>query len=518
MIKKTFVMFLVFIFVFLTFIPISYAAVHRGVITGSNVNVRRGPGTGHGSLGTLSNRVVRMPDHTIHRDQGGCAAGWYRVFHNNNLTDIGFVCANFVSLDLNSWVDPWGRGWNTPKRSIMGGARFIANSYIGRGQYTSYYQKFNVNPASDRARHTHQYMTNIMAPFTEAQTSFNAYNASGLINRPLVFSIPIFDHMPHETNLGGYTRTNHGTHIVTNQDFENHMAHQGFPETYRSRLRVLNQKYPNWVFQAVHTRLNWDDSVSRQRAVGAIHATNSSSINWPHRDSVNPIEGSTWWRPTLGATAYFLDPRNFLDEVRIMQFERLNFSSAFGEADVQVVLQNTFMRGVSELDNQSFASIFMEAGQAANVNPVHLASRARLEVGSNGSRATTGAQFTYRGIVYSGLYNFFNIGAFSSDPESPVLAGLVWGTGGLCERCEGLNFPGIPGLPPGANNNFILGDVTGTGAIDVSDIVALRQHILGLRPLEGNFLAAADVNRDGRVDVADIVAIRQHITGQRLIN
>ena len=512
MIKKTLIKGFLFVYIFISFIPVASAvSIQRGRVTGSNVNVRRGPGTTHAAITTRTNQVVRMPNHTIHRSQSGCPAGWYQVYYDNDINNIGYVCADHFTTNLTGWVDPWDRPWNTPKKSIIGGARFIANSYIGRGQFTTYLQKFNVSTESDRAAHTNQYMTNIMAPYSEAQTTFNAYNANGLINRALTFSIPVFDDMPAETNLAGYSRSNNGTSTPASPDFEAHLTAQGFPEEYKSRLRVLHQKYPHWRFEAMHTRLNWNDSVTRQRNVGAIQATSTSSVNWQHREG-NPIEGSTWYRPTINATAYFLDPRNFLDEVRIMQFLRLNFSDIFTEADVQVVLQPGFMRGISVLDNQTYASIFMEAGRVANVNPVHLASRARLEVGNNLGRASSGEAFTFRGITYSGLYNFYNIGALSSEPVSPASLGVVWASGALCERCEGEHTPSTPGTP-----TFIRGDVTGTGTVDIADIVAIRQHILGIRPLSGNPLLAADVNNDGQVDVADIVAIRQHLTGQRSI-
>ena len=56
----------------------------------------------------------------------------------------------------------------------------------------------------------------------------------------------------------------------------------------------------------------------------------------------------------------------------------------------------------------------MEAGQIADVSPLYLASLAIQEVGRNGSMATTGNQFDYEGYTYYNLYNFFNIGAYSS--------------------------------------------------------------------------------------------------------
>ena len=63
----------------------------------------------------------------------------------------------------------------------------------------------------------------------------------------------------------------------------------------------------------------------------------------------------------------------------------------------------------------------------------------------------------------------------------------------------------------------IFGDITGTGQINSSDLLALRQHLLGTRILNGSFAAAADINRDGVTNSADLLIMRQHLLGTREI-
>ena len=53
----------------------------------------------------------------------------------------------------------------------------------------------------------------------------------------------------------------------------------------------------------------------------------------------------------------------------------------------------------------------------------------RQETGVEGSITTTGKKFTYKGVTYKWLYNYYNIGA-SSGEESPAKAGLVYASGG----------------------------------------------------------------------------------------
>lgn len=109
----------------------------------------------------------------------------------------GLIWANGGENQTNK---TYGRPWNTPEKSILGGAEFLAKEYISIGQSTQYFQKWNVvtnNPF------THQYMTNIMAPMSEATTSFNSYRDLGLIQSgnngsPFTFTIPVYNNMPNE--------------------------------------------------------------------------------------------------------------------------------------------------------------------------------------------------------------------------------------------------------------------------------------------------------------------------------
>lgn len=85
--------------------------------------------------------------------------------------------------------------WNSPYRSIVGGAKFISQNYILRGQNTLYFQKFDVINNED-GLFKHQYMTNIQAMTGESSTLYSAYSKSGILDVPLVFSIPVYSGMP----------------------------------------------------------------------------------------------------------------------------------------------------------------------------------------------------------------------------------------------------------------------------------------------------------------------------------
>ena len=88
--------------------------------------------------------------------------------------------------------------WISPIRSIIGGSRFIARTYINKGQNTVYFMKFNVSPNAEYKYGSHQYMTNIRGASSEASKMYSAYTKAGILNTSMVFSIPVYKNMPAE--------------------------------------------------------------------------------------------------------------------------------------------------------------------------------------------------------------------------------------------------------------------------------------------------------------------------------
>ncbi len=115
-----------------------------------------------------------------------------------NFYNIGAYDGNDAATKGLAWAategGSYGRPWNTPYKSILGGAQFLGTSYINVKQNTLYTQKFNVTNAS--CLFSHQYMTNVQAPSSEALTVYNAYSNNNLLSSTLVFEIPVYTDMP----------------------------------------------------------------------------------------------------------------------------------------------------------------------------------------------------------------------------------------------------------------------------------------------------------------------------------
>lgn len=94
----------------------------------------------------------------------------------------------------------YNKGWYTQTKAVNGGASYLSSGYISKKQNSVYFQRFNVANGLSKVA-THQYMTNITAPYSEAYSTKTAYKSYGITNESLTFIIPVFTDMPSSTTL-----------------------------------------------------------------------------------------------------------------------------------------------------------------------------------------------------------------------------------------------------------------------------------------------------------------------------
>jgi hypothetical protein len=102
-----------------------------------------------------------------------------------------------------------------------------------------------------------------------------------------------------------------------------------FPNSYKPYIDSLKAKYPNWIFKAVYTNLDWAQSVNHETyisgAAGISTIHDSYGSEWK-KDGVNNYIDGPYVQASVRAVEYVLDPRNSLTEDRVFQFENLNYS------------------------------------------------------------------------------------------------------------------------------------------------------------------------------------------------
>lgn len=206
-------------------------------------------------------------------------------------------------------------------------------------------------------------------------------------------------------------------------DFEAYLDSQGFPESYKPALRQLHQLHPEWIFKAQQLNINWQDAMKAESAVGVNLVSKSSPDSWKSMDkgaynwssgTWYGLDGSSWLAASEQIIAYYMDPRNFLDDTYIFMFEQLSYDrDVHTKSGVETILSGTFMSGSyttpDTKETKTYSQTVMEAASLTGVSPYHLAARMRQEMGVSGTELSFG---TVPG--YEGYFNFFNIQAYAT--------------------------------------------------------------------------------------------------------
>ena len=209
-----------------------------------------------------------------------------------------------------------------------------------------------------------------------------------------------------------------------------------FPDSYKPYLEELQKKHPNWKFTALYTNLDWKYVIDEENVFGKNLVPKNYSDSWknttPGQYNVE-IDGG-FVDSSRQAVEYCMDPRNFLNEVRMFQFEGLSFDNSITNLEgIEKILYGTefYKNKVSYLDsngnkismNETYGDLILKAGKTSKVSPYHLASRIKQEVGPFLTHNSISG--TVEG--YKGLYNFYNIGATSStDQMGAIKKGLQY--------------------------------------------------------------------------------------------
>ena len=232
------------------------------------------------------------------------------------------------------------------------------------------------------------------------------------------------------------------TVVEQDKDYDAYLAAQGFPESYRAQLQALHSKYPNWVFEAQKTNLNWNDAIKAESSLGRNLVHKSADTSWKSmQDGAYNWETGEWKEFDSGGwvaasteiVQYYMDPRNFLDSTNIFQFIKQSYNAssltsaqlAQKKTDLTNMVKNTYLAGACPGANKSYVDVIMDAAAKSGVCPFTLASMMIQEQGTDGSgRSISG---TVAG--YEGYYNYLNVGAYKTSTMNAVERGLWFAKG-----------------------------------------------------------------------------------------
>lgn len=197
--------------------------------------------------------------------------------------------------------------------------------------------------------------------------------------------------------------------VVQAGTVEDNLRAQGFSESYIEDLAALQKEHPNWKFVAFKTGIDFDDAVK-----GELAGTPTTETN-------------------LRA---YLDPRNWLNEKYIFQFESIRKSDAVQSvSSVNAILKKTWManskinyfdtQGISKTVTEvnTYADAMIKASNYTNMSANYIAAKIRQE---NGGATYSATAVCGTRPPFQGIYNYFNIGAYTT-----AMDGLAWAAGFL---------------------------------------------------------------------------------------
>jgi len=233
-----------------------------------------------------------------------------------------------------------------------------------------------------------------------------------------------------------------------------------FPKEYQTALEQIQKLHPKWTFEAYYTGIPWNTVVLNETAThGRNRVIKSADLSW--RCSCNNV-ASGYACASEGIVKYYLDSRNFLNEVNIFQFLEISYNSKIHNiAGIKKAVKGTFLdkeitytliekkeveveKEIEETINNTittqketakevkdveveykkhYAEIILEAAKQSNMSPYSIVTKIIQEVGTDGSNSVSGTYSGENGI-YKGYYNFYNLGAY--DTGNAIVNGLKY--------------------------------------------------------------------------------------------
>ena len=109
-------------------------------------------------------------------------------------------------------------------------------------------------------------------------------------------------------------------------------------------MEQIKKLHPNWNLEAYYTGIPWEIAVSNESSThGRNRVINSSDSSW--RCSCGNV-ASGYACASKGIVEYYLDPRNFLNEVNIFQFLEISYNSKIHNLNgIKSAVKNTVVDG-----------------------------------------------------------------------------------------------------------------------------------------------------------------------------
>ena len=382
--------------------------------------------------------------------------GYYNIFNiNASGNGEGTIITRALSYAKTN-------GWNSMEASIDGGAKEISKSYIGRGQNTLYFQKFDVEN-SDGKLYWHQYQQNILAAQNEGVTIRKTFEEINALDAEYTFVIPVYENMPEKAQGKPSTKRTINT-LVSD------LVEVNVKETITLRKTANGAKLGTLYANEIVTRLEkakeqvsgtyWDKVMKSDGTIGYV-ARETYKGEEEYKLYLMPAIGQKDEKPND-------DPNQTPSEKP---------SDNHGENPNEKPKDET-----AETPNEADKS---------ETQVIASSSNEKIKIDAEAKQITITPETTVKEIV-----DLIGFEVNTTDSEGKVIGKTT-----------------VPATGTKINDDFtiiMVGDVSGDGTVDARDSLRILKYSVGSYELKDGFVKAADLNKDGIIDSRDSLRILKY--------
>lgn len=396
-----------------------YSPAKKGVMKNGPVNIRANAGTNYKKVGTVKkNAAVSIIGERTGKDK----AKWYRIKYKSK---TGYVLAKYVTVKNNTAATTAPTAPAAPQPATEPSVKPTAPQNPGADLPETAVNKKGtvVNTDSLNVRSgpgTGYGKIGALAKGTTITVLTKMTNTAGEVWYKFAYS----------SAQNGYVSSSYIDLESADDAFEAWMTEQGFLKSYKSKLRALHKAHPNWIFKAQKTGLNWSAVLEKEKELGINLVEPTSPDSWKSKEpgAYDSKKGTYakfdgWWNAASeGIIAYYMDPRNFLNETSIYLFMDHYFDAASQTKDT---IRSIVSRNNCYLNTSSYIAALYNAGKASKVNPNVITAMAIVEQGWKGGTGAISGKYP----GYEGYYNHLNIQAYTTSSMNATQRGLWWAKG-----------------------------------------------------------------------------------------
>ena len=404
--------------------------------------------------------------------KGNTYSGYYNFFNIGAYEQDGYSA---ITMGL---VKAKANGWNTIDKAIEGGVAFLANGYINQGQGTLYYQKFNVRPKATYSSYTHQYMTNIQAPATEGNQTYNSYKSADILSESFIFEIPVYKNMPAYTSLPDSGDTNNNLSSLSVDNYELSPVFDKDVLTYE--IFVEND------VEEINIKANAESSKATVTGTGKLKIDSDktiATITVTPQVSTEKKYTITIIRKEKENTEEIIDNTN--------ENENTNNENTQTNTNNNDDLTNTNIETITNIETTDFNTILKSSNitySGTNITSI---------------KYNTKTSTIINNIIKAGAkkVSIKNSNKVEVTSNTQIATGFIIS---ITNEKETKDYTVI-----------VKGDISGDGNINSLDLLQVYKHIKGDKKLSGAYLKAADTSQDNKVNSLDLLQVYKHIKGDK---